>query len=182
MNWIDRRWPAWRQAAQARAAEAVQRWRQLSRREQKALLMLAGATAALALWMLLLRPAWRDMAQARKELPRLQYEQAELQAVLDQIRVLEQQAGQTPVEQGQDKALERSLQVLGTQCRVQAGQTRVVACQSAPAAALMDWLLRYPRLLGLEVQALELTRSVVDSRERPGLLDGRIELRAGASS
>src|SRR5690606_6353989 len=40
MNWIDRRWPAWRQAAQARAAEAVQRWRQLSRREQRALLML----------------------------------------------------------------------------------------------------------------------------------------------
>nr|WP_279630684.1 hypothetical protein [Alcaligenes sp. HPC1271] len=39
-----------------------------------------------------------------------------------------------------------------------------------------------PRVLGFAVQEVSMSRSVVDSRERAGLLDGRIVLRAGEPS
>ena len=183
MNWKIRN--GFRSAAlQARMDAVSQRWRHLSRRDQRAVLALAGLLVLLMAWALLVRPAWRDLERGRSELPRLQYEQAQLQSVLNQIRTLEQQAGPITTPAGQEQALEHSLQALAPQCRRDsaAGDGQVIVCQSAPAAALMDWLLHYPSLLGLQVQALTISRAVVDRRERPGLLDGRIELRMRASS
>ncbi|HRL21194.1 MAG TPA: type II secretion system protein GspM [Alcaligenes sp.] len=179
MKWSRNDWPALR-LAQDKTALFAQRWRQVSRRDQRALLALLGAVLVLVLWIGLLRPAWRNMAQARETLPRLQYEQAQLKAVLSQIRLLEQQAGQAPLEQGRVSALESSVQALGGQCRLDVLDESApsVHCRSAPAGALMDWLLQYPNLLGMQVQSLSLSRSVVDSRERPGLLDGLIQLHA----
>ncbi len=178
MNWKIKNGP--RMAALlAQMEAALQRWRQLSRRDQRAVLALATLAVLLMAWVLLVRPAWRELERARNELPRLQYEQAQLQSVLNQIRVLEQQASPVPTLEGQEQALEHSLQALAPYCRRGSAQNGVqlVVCQSAPAAGLMDWLLHYPRLLGLNVQALTISRAVVDSRERAGLLDGRIELR-----
>lgn len=183
MNW--KIWKGPRMTVlQARMDAVSLRWRHLSRRDQRAVLALGGLSVLLLAWALLVRPAWRDLERGRSELPRLQYEQAQLQSVLNQIRTLEQQAGPITTLEGQEQALESSLQTLAPHCRRDSaeGGAQLIVCQSAPAAALMDWLLHYPSVLGLQVQDLMISRSVVDSRERPGLLDGRIEMRARASS
>lgn len=162
-------------------AIARQYWRALSRRDQLALSVLGALLLVMLLWLLLLRPAVRDLALAKQELPRLQYEMAQLQTVLSQIQVLDKELVASVDAQGQDKALQRSLQTLGTQCQTEASpaQQRVLVCQAVAAPALMDWLMHAPRVLGFAVQEVSLSRSVVDSRERAGLLDGRIVLGVG---
>ncbi|MGN5536699.1 type II secretion system protein GspM [Alcaligenes sp. Lyrl_28] len=169
---------------QGKLAIARQHWQALSRRDQLALSVLGALLALMFLWLLLVRPAVRDLALAKQELPRLQYEMAQLQTVLAQIQILDKALVTSVDAQGQDKALQRSLQTLGAQCQTEespAGQ-RVLICQAVAASALMDWLLQTPRVLGFAVQELSLSRSVVDSRERAGLLDGRIVLRTGEPS
>lgn len=169
---------------QSKLSIARQYWQALSRRDQLALSVLGALLVLMLLWLLLLRPAVRDLALAKQELPRLQYEMAQLQTVLAQIQVLDKELVAPVDAQGQDKALQRSLQTLGTQCQTEEPQAeqRVLVCQAVAAPALMDWLMHAPRVLGFAVQEVSMSRSVVDSRERAGLLDGRIVLRAGEPS
>ncbi|CAM5337224.1 MULTISPECIES: type II secretion system protein M [Alcaligenes] len=175
--------PVWL-TVQSKLALARQYWQALGRRDQLALSVLGALLVLMFLWLLLLRPAIRDLALAKQELPRLQYEMAQLQTVLSQIQVLDKELV-VPVDgQGQDKALQRSLQTLGTQCQTEQSpaEQRVLVCQAVAAPALIDWLMHAPRVLGFAVQEVSMSRSVVDSRERAGLLDGRIVLRAGEPS
>ena len=169
---------------QNKLAIARQHWQALSRRDQLVLSLLGGLLVLTLLWLLLLRPAARDLALARQELPRLQYELAQLQTVLEQVQTLDKELVAPADAQGQDKALQRSLLTLGSQCQQEETQAelQVLTCQAVAAPALMDWLLHAPRVLGFSVQEVSVHRSVVDSSERAGLLDGRIVLRAGEPS
>ena len=172
------------QAVQSKLAIARQYFQALNRRDQLALSVLAVLLVLMLLWLLLLRPAARDLALARQDLPRLQYELAQLQTVLQDIQTLDQERVAPVDAQGQEKALQRSLLSLGSNCQPEDAQAQqhVLVCQAVAAPVLMDWLLHAPRVLGFSVQELSVRRSVVDSRERAGLLDGRIVLRAGEPS
>ena len=82
--------PVWL-TVQSKLALARQYWQALGRRDQLALSVLGALLVLMLLWLLLLRPAVRDLALAKQELPRLQYEMAQLQTVLSQIQVLDKE-------------------------------------------------------------------------------------------
>jgi general secretion pathway protein M len=160
-------------------------WQQRSARERRLLCVAALLLAALLLWQIGLRPALNTIRHARQELPVLQAQAAQLSTVIIEAQALgRQRVGILPAD-ATAQALQAGLRSAnldgvsrfsalpdnaggGTQWRVSFTQ--------APASRLMAWLAGLPAIAQVRVDALDLARSTVDGRERPGLLSGDVTL------
>lgn len=178
----------WQDAWNARARPVLHRWsaswRRLSLRERRLMGLTALLLGAAVLWLAGLRPALHTLRQTQEQLPVLQAQTAALDAVVLESRALgRNRRGSMSVEETV-AALQDSLQRAGLQehgrfepARAQGDQVRqVLTLDRAPAAALLAWLGHLAEVARVRVHRLELARSHVDGRDRPGLLSGIVEL------
>lgn len=177
-----------RVARNARAQSVLHRWgaswRRLSPRERRLLGLAALLLAAAIVWLAGLRPALDTLRQAREQLPVLRAQAAELEAVVLESRALGRSRRGTLSVEETVAALQDSLRRADLQensrfgpARVEGDRVqRVLTVDRAPAASLMAWLAQLPEVAQVRVRRLELARSHVDGRDRPGLLSGTVEL------
>lgn len=190
MTWWTSGWASlrqsWHRCTEPLSMRAVQVWRGFSQREQT-LLRLAGVLlAGLLLWTVGVRPALDTLQTTRIQLPITQSEAAALDAVVLESRALahDRHGVLSPAETEQalrDSIIQADLQnILTLQAAAAqdpaAGRRWVVRLEQAPAADLMAWLAVLPQRVRVRVAALDVQRSRVDGRDRPGLLSGDIVL------
>ncbi|CAM5201492.1 General secretion pathway protein M OS=Castellaniella defragrans OX=75697 GN=HNR28_001600 PE=4 SV=1 [Castellaniella defragrans] len=175
-------WSAWGRSVLHRWGVS---WRRLSSREQRLLGLAALLLGTAVLWLAGLHPALDTLRHAREQLPLLQTQAAELEAIVLESRALGlRRRGSMPVEET-IVALRDSLQRAGLRANSRFGPARtegggqvraVLAVDRAPAAGLLAWLAQLPEVARVRVHRLELARSHVDGRDRPGQLSGTVEL------
>lgn len=160
-------------------------WKQRTRREQTLLLCGGVVMAAVLLWLVALRPALYTINQARVQLPSLQTSAAQVNATILETRALTRgrlgvlSPGET------EEALKAALRDMGlsnvsTLSRLSGTSPTETQWQlslaNAPAAQIMAWLGNLTVLAHVQTRQLDLARSNVDGRDRPGMLSGRIVL------
>jgi general secretion pathway protein M len=160
-------------------------WQQRSARERRLLSVAALLLAALLLWRIGLRPALDTIRHARQQLPVLQAQAAQLSTVIIEAQALGRQRIGTLPADATAQALQEGLHGAGLDGVSQfsalpgaaAGKAQWrVSFTRAPAGRVMAWLAGLPAIAQVQVGALGLARSVVDGRERPGLLSGEVML------
>lgn len=174
-------WNAWAQSVLHRWGAS---WRRLSPRERRLLGLAALLLAAAIVWLAGLRPALDTLRQAREQLPVLQAQASELEAVVLESRALGRSRRGTLSAEETAAALQDSLRRAGLHENSRLGSARadgdrvqrVLTVDRAPAAGLMAWLAQLPEVAQVRVRRLELARSHVDGRDRPGMLSGTVEL------
>lgn len=161
-------------------------WEQRTPREQT--LLRAGALLLMAvlLWELVLGPSWRTIQKAREQLPILQAQSAQLGAIILEAQALtRKRTGSLPAGEA-EPALHASLQAAGleTVSRLTrpAGATDQetqwqVQFTNAPAGRIIEWLNNVTVMAPIQTVRVDLTRSILNDRERPGQLDGLIVLK-----
>ncbi|MGB3290818.1 MAG: type II secretion system protein GspM [Burkholderiaceae bacterium] len=167
-------------ARQARAA-----WQQRTRRERILLRTAALLLAALLLWTIALRPALHAVQAARQQLPVLQAQTARLGAVILEAEALARgRSGSIPAGDV-EQALRSSLRAAGLEAvsdlsrpdGAAGGETLwQLSFVNAPAGRIMGWMANLPFLAQMQTRKVDLARSIVDGRDRPGLLGGAIIL------
>ena len=163
--------------------QARNAWRQRTPREQA---LLRGAVLLIflaVLWTVGVRPALQTVQRAHQQLPVLQAEAAQLSAVLLEAKALGRGRSGTLSVPATEAALTASLDDAGLdQVSVfsraegpasEAGQWQVQFIR-APAGRVIEWVSRLPLVAQVQIREADLARSVVDGRDRPGQLDGRI--------
>ncbi|WP_276808988.1 type II secretion system protein GspM [Castellaniella defragrans] len=184
----------WRDAWNARARPALGRWhaawRRLSPRERRLLGLAVLLLGVAVLWLAALRPAIGTLRQAREQLPVLRAQAAELEAVVLESRALGRERRGAMTLEETAAALQESLRRAGLQAHGRFGPVRAadgamrqpLTVEQAPAARLLAWLAQLPEIARVRVHRLDLARSHVGGRDRPGLLSGSIELALPAGS
>ncbi|MGB3422921.1 MAG: type II secretion system protein GspM [Castellaniella sp.] len=179
-----RRRDAWNARAQTLLDRWGASWWRLSPRERRLLGLAALLLGAAVLWLAGLRPALDTLRRTQEQLPVLQAQAAELEAIVLESRALSRgRRGSMPVEETV-AALQDSLRQAGLQAHGRFGTARVegdpmrqvLVVDRAPAAGLLAWLAQLPEVARVRVHRLDLARSHVDGRDRPGLLSGTVEL------
>lgn len=115
------------------------RWRALAPRERR---LLAGAGALLALlavWLLLVQPAWRTLRETPAQIDRVEAQLQRMQRLAAEASELR---GTTPVPAAQaQEALRAATQRLGERTRLNvAGDRATVTLTGVEGQALRDWL------------------------------------------
>lgn len=167
-------------AHQARAA-----WQQRTSREQNFLRVGALLVVAVLVWVLALSPALQTVQTARQQLPLLQAQSARLGAVILEAQALTQsRSGVIPVADT-EPALLSSLRSAGLDTVSTLSRPVGVAAKemqwqvqfaNAPAGRIMEWMSNLPFVAQLQTLRVDLARSTLDGRDRPGQLDGVIVL------
>ncbi|MFT0544864.1 type II secretion system protein GspM [Allopusillimonas ginsengisoli] len=176
---------AWHARTGPFADEARAAWKQRTRREQTLLLCGGVLMAAVLLWLVALRPALGTINQARSQLPGLQISAAQVNATILEARALSRgrlgvlSPGET------EEALKAALRDMGlanvsTLSRLSGASASETQWQlsliNAPAAQIMAWLANLTFLAQVQTRQLDLARSNIDGRDRPGVLSGMIVL------
>jgi general secretion pathway protein M len=136
-------------------------WRTLGRRERTMVVAAAGLVAAALVFMAGIEPAWRTRARVTQELPRLQEQLAELEALREEARLLRQQG------LGRDSAgsvradAERSLARAGLLATLSGDNARSVTVRAASvqAQAWFAWTESFAREARLQVVSASVTRA-----------------------
>jgi len=184
----------WRQPLDAAQRRLLAWWMRHTRRERLLLGLAAALILLTLLWLALLRPAWQTLDAARTRLPQLRSDMARIQTMVREAQTLQQGRSANVSAAQVWLILPASLQraALGGTVELAnrpatAGaptgaipQRWELAVNGAPIVALLDWLASLPRMQ-VRVQTLTLTRTVVDGREQPGLVSGRIVLTQDAT-
>jgi general secretion pathway protein M len=167
-------------ARQARAA-----WQQRTRRERILLRVAALLLVTAVLWILALSPALHTVQAARQQLPVLQARTAQLGAVILEAEALARgRSGNIPAGDA-EQALQTSLRaadldtvsVLSRPDGAAARQAQwQVQFHNAPAGRIMEWISSLPFVVQMQTGRVDLTRSMVDGRDRPGQLSGVVVL------
>lgn len=176
---------AWRARLSPVTSQARAVWQQRTPREQ-ALLRGAGLlVGALLLWTIGLRPALHTVQQARQQLPVLQAQATQLDAILLEAQALGRgRSGAMPAGDT-ERALQASLRSVGldTFSALSRPETTVpgetqwqVRFTNAPAGRIVEWMANLPFVVQVQTRHVELARSNVDGRDRPGQLSGVIVL------
>lgn len=174
------------QQVQAARQQAGAWWKARTQREQRLLQIGAALLGLTLLWLVGLKPPLESIERSREQLPRLRAEAAEIDALILEANALQrQQTGRTGAAD-LPQALQMSLRRAGLEDAARfAGDTSTpnpaasvweVSVHDANAARLMEWLAGLPHLLHLQVTTVELSRSRIDGRDRPGQVSGRITL------
>ncbi|WP_158215436.1 type II secretion system protein GspM [Candidimonas nitroreducens] len=160
-------------------------WQQRTLRERRLLSGAALLLAALLLWQAGLRPAIDTIRDARRQLPVLQAQAAQLHTVIIEAQALGRRRASTLPAGATAQALQAGLHNAGLNevghfsaqpnAAADAAQWRI-SFTRAPAGKVMAWLAGLPAIAQVQVKALELARSTVAGREQPGLLDGDVLL------
>lgn len=163
-------------ARQARAA-----WQQRTLREQALLRGGALLLVAVLLWVVALRPALQTVQTARQQLPVLQAQTARLGAVILEAEALTRGRSGTIPASDTEQALQTSLRAAGLETvSVLSRSDGVVAKETqwqvqfanAPAGRIMEWMSNLPFVAQMQTRRVDLARSNVDGRDRPGQLSG----------
>jgi general secretion pathway protein M len=167
-------------ARQARAA-----WQQRTRRERVLLRIAALLLVTALLWGLALRPAVHAVQTARQHLPVLQAQTARLGAVILEAEALARgRAGNIPAGDT-EQAIQASLRAAGLETvsvlsRPDGAAAKETQWQvqfvNAPAGRVMEWMANLPFVVQMQTRRVDLARSNVDGRERPGQLSGAVVL------
>ncbi|MCK2094559.1 type II secretion system protein GspM [Thauera aromatica] len=169
----------WTQRADGLRQQFGNWWLQHPPHERRLMAIGAVVVGVALLWLVGIQPALRTLDEAREQLPRLRAETAQLQAIVHEARGLQRgRVGNIDLAQVPE-ALRASLRRAGLESAsvFERGSGRwEIVVESASAASVMDWLAGMPLLLQLQTQALDLTRTNVDGRDRPGHVSGRITL------
>jgi general secretion pathway protein M len=182
LSTVDRTWRA-RLEPLARHSRVV--WQQRTAREQRLLKGGALLLIAAVLWAASLRPALHKIQQAREQLPVLQAQASQLDAIILEAKALGRgrSGGLSAAET--ELALQASLRSMGLDAvsalsRSEGPTVREAQWQiqfaSAPAGRIMEWMVNLPFVAQLQTRQVDLARSNVDGRDRPGLLSGVIVL------
>ncbi|MFT0531438.1 type II secretion system protein GspM [Castellaniella hirudinis] len=172
-------------------ARAAARWRSFSPREQRWLGLAGCVSVGALLWVLGVRPALHTLDRARAELPVLQGQAASLDAIVLEARALARNRHGAMDADATEQALRDSLVQAGVSAALarlpaDAADQGAASAEAAPrwrlqvarasAGGLLTWLASVPQVARVRVEQLDLRRSHVDGRDRPGLLDGWIVL------
>ncbi len=171
---------AWRARADGLRRQAAAWWEHHPPHER----WLLGACAALAVvaivLLAVLRPAWRTLAEAREQLPLLRSEMVQVQAIVREAQALQQGRSGSVAASQVLAALKGSLARAGLDDTVTAAENGTgrweITVDGAGAARLMDWLASVPLLVQTQTRSVVLERTVVEGRERPGAVSGRVVL------
>jgi len=161
-------------------------WKERSQREQRLLQISAVLLGLALLWLIGLKPPLESIERAREQLPRLRAEAAEIDALILEAGALQRRQSGRSDAADLPQALQMSLRRAGLEDSVSfagdatplnpAAPVWEVSVHDASAARLMEWLADLPHLLHLQVTAVELSRSRIEGRDRPGQVSGRITL------
>lgn len=179
--------PAWSRRWTQLREQADSRWRQLSTREQRLVLVMAALVAIALLIQLAVRPAWRDIDAAATELPRLRAQAAQVDAVIQEALALQGAVrGRIAPEamEGELKASLSSAGVDGEHTIEPVSGSREPAWdlsfQQSAAAPLLNWLSTMPSQLRLSVQTAEVNRATdANGKPVPARVSGSLRLVAG---
>ena len=162
---------------QARAS-----WKQRSAREQTVLRWGAVILAMAVAWLVGVQPALERLRHAHQELPVLQAQSSRLDAIILEAKALDRgRSGVLSVDET-EQAVRGSLTSAGldTVSRFSAYPESLATWQitftNAPASRLIEWLSGLPYVAQVKAERLDLARSNVDGRDRPGQLTGVVVL------
>lgn len=160
-------------------------WQQKTPREQNLLRVGALLIVALLVWGLALSPALQTIQTARQQLPVLQAQSVRLGAILLEAQALARRPSGTLPAADIEPALRSSLRAAGLDTvsvlsRLEGVTAKEMQWQvqftNAPAGRLMEWISNLSFVAQAQILQVDLARSTVDGRDRPGQLDGVIVL------
>ncbi|HEY9571981.1 MAG TPA: type II secretion system protein GspM [Pusillimonas sp.] len=160
-------------------------WQQRTPREQ-ALLRGGAILLIVALfWVLALRPASQTIQAAHQQLPLLQAQAARLGEVILEAKALARgRSGIIPAGDT-EQALQTSLRAVGLETvsvlsRPNGAAAKATQWQvqfvNAPAGRVMEWMANLPFVVQMQTHRVDLARSNVNGRDRPGQLSGLVVL------
>lgn len=182
---------AWKHQVSTLRHQANSWWVKHTPRERRLLGIVAIVIAVTLLWSIVLKPALDSIALSNERLPRLRADAARVDALILETQALQRrQSGHIDATE-LPQALRASLQRAG----LETAEVHDVADTTSPAAAwevslhdasasrVMEWLAGVPQLLHLRIITVELTRSRIDGRDRPGQVSGsvRVQMAKGAT-
>lgn len=178
---------AWKQNLEQSSERLRAWWSQREPRERK-LLQAGGLAVALALvWLIGIKPALGAIEQADKRLPQLQATALKVDAVIREAQALRRgQSGSIPAEE-LTPALQSSLQRAGlselatlreAEASMDGARQWEVLLENASAGRVIEWLADVPALLHVQTRSVDLSRTRIDGRDRPGSVTGKIILAA----
>ncbi len=180
----------WRQQARTLALPVLTWWKTRTPREQGLLRVAALIILAALLWTQGLRPALHTIEQSRTLLPGLHAQAAQVDALIRESQALRQGQSGSIDPAGLTEALQTSLRRAGLDASAALKEVPPtegdgspeweIALVDAHATRVMEWLASLPGLVHLHTRNVELSRSNIDGRDRPGQVSGRILLQQAA--
>lgn len=177
---------AWRLQLDALRQQAGAWWKERTSRERTLLRSGMAVVIVALVWTQALQPALQTIAQSRELLPQLHAQAAQVNALILEAQNLQRGQSSTIAPAALSEALRASLRRSGLDASATlseipgspAGASRLweLALSDANATRVMEWLAALPLLVQLHVQTIELARTNVDGRDRPGHVSGRIVL------
>lgn len=171
----------WSARAQLGRDAAARRWQALSIRERKSMSLVAALLGLALTWSVLIDPALLRLARAETEIPRLQAQRAELDALVREAQALGGRAQSVLPTAAQQEGLVASLAAAGLASAVIPTQDDEgrwqLAVGDVPAPVLLQWLADIVESIRLRPTSLDLAR-VNDGGGRPvpGRVHGSIQL------
>jgi general secretion pathway protein M len=133
------------------------RWHGIAPQAQNRLRGLAAVAGILALWLVLLAPAWRTLQDAPRRHQALDRQLEKMQRLHVTLTRLRDQPPASPASRVQ--ALEGTLRSLGPGARLSVSGTQLtLTLKQIPAGALADWLVQSRVQTGMEAIEARLTR------------------------
>lgn len=177
---------AWRMRIEPVSARARLAWQQRTRREQAGLRSAALLVLAALIWVLALSPALQTVEQARRTLPALQAQATQLNSVILEAQALSRGRSGVLSPQDTEDALTSTLRTAGLDATIQSarGETGQAQWQvqftNASASRIVEWMAGLPFVVQVQTHEVNLVRSNVDGRDRPGQLSGTVILTLAA--
>lgn len=166
--------------ARDRAASA-RRWQAMSARERKGVSAVGVVLGLTLIWSVLIDPAMVRLARANADIPRLQAQRAELDALVREAQALGGRAQSVLPASAQQEGLIASLAAAGLASAVVPTQDDEgrwqLAVGDVPAPVLMQWLADIVEPIRLRPSTLDLARvNDAGGRPVPGRVHGTIKL------
>lgn len=167
------------------SGQARDAWRRRTAREQGLLRWGALLLAAALLWAAGLQPALERIRIAQAQLPALQAQASRLDALILEAQALDRGRSGTMTAEETGQALEASLRSAGLDAlsrfsgapdAVNAGTQWRISFANAPAGRIVEWMSSLPYVAQVRTVQVDLARSNVDGRDRPGQLTGTVLL------
>jgi general secretion pathway protein M len=162
-------------------ATAARRWQARSARERKGVTAVAVVLGLTLVWSVLIDPAMTRLARADADIPQLQAQRADLDALVREAQALGGRAQSVLPATAQQEGLVASLAAAGLSSTVIPTQDDEgrwqLAVGDAPAPVLMQWLADIVEPIRLRPAALDLARvNDASGRPVPGRVHGTIQL------
>lgn len=160
-------------------------WQRRSPREQK-LVRTGGLLLVAALvWTVGVQPALERVRSAHAQLPALQAQASRLDAIILEAQALDRGRSGVLSAQETEQALQASLHSAGLDGLSEFSRPDNAAgaetqwridFSNAPAGRVVEWMSSLPFVAQVQTRRVDLARSNVDGRDRPGQLTGNVVL------